>query len=60
MTKDKNVENMSQLEITKGIILNCNLINNTYYNDSKDLYIFIPNKLLVQIIHIGIDFIIKI
>ena len=51
---------MSQLEITKGIILDCHLINNTYYNDLKDLYIFIPNKLLVQIIHTGIDFIIKI
>ena len=43
-TKDKNSENMSHLEITKLVLVYCNLVNNDYQQDSRMLYKFVPNK----------------
>ena len=44
ITKDKNGENMPHLEITKLVLVHCNLVNNDYQQDSKILYTFVPNK----------------
>ena len=42
ITKDKNSENISHLEITEVILVHCNMVNNDYQQDSRVLYTFIP------------------
>ena len=42
--KDKNGENVSYLEITGVVLVHCNIVNDDYQEDSRVLYIFIPNK----------------
>ena len=44
-TKDKNGENVSHLEFVELVLVNCNLVNNDYQQDSRILYTFDPNKL---------------
>ena len=44
VTKDKNGENMPNLEITEVVLVNCNIVNNDYQQDSRILYTFVPNK----------------
>ena len=44
ITKDKNGENVPQLEITEVVLVHCNIVNNYYQQDSRELYTFIPNK----------------
>ena len=44
ITKDKNGENVPHLEITEVVLVHCNMINNGYQQDSRVLYIFVPNK----------------
>ena len=44
ITKDKNGENLPQLEITEVVLFHCNIANNDYQQDSRVLYIFILNK----------------
>ena len=44
VTKDKNGENMPNLEITEVVLVNCNIVNNDYQQDSRVLYTFVPNK----------------
>ena len=44
ITKDKNVESVRHLEINEVILAHCNIVNNDYQQDSRVLYIFVPNK----------------
>ena len=44
ITKVKHGENVSHLEITKLVLVHCNLVSNDYQEDSRMLYTFIPNK----------------
>ena len=44
ITKDENVENVPHLQITEGILVHCNIVNNDYQQDSRVLYTFLPNK----------------
>ena len=44
ITKDKNGENVPHLEITDEVLIHCNIVNNNYQQNSKVLYIFVPNK----------------
>ena len=43
ITKDKNSENVSHLEITELLLVHCNRVNNDYHQDLK-IYKFVPNK----------------
>ena len=43
--KDKNGENAPYLEITEVLLVHCNIVNNDYQQDSRVLYMFVPNKL---------------
>ena len=45
ITKDKKSEIASQLEITEVVLVHCNIVNNDYEQDSRVLYMFVPNKL---------------
>ena len=44
ITKYKNGENAPHLEITEVVLAHCNMVNNDYQQDSRVLYIFVPNK----------------
>ena len=44
INKGKNVENIPQLEITEVILVNCNLVKNTFEEISRVLHTFIANK----------------
>ena len=44
ISKDKNGENVPHLEITEVVLVHCNMVNNDYQQDSRILYIFVPNK----------------
>ena len=43
-TKDKRGENVPHLEIAEVVLAHCNIVNNDYQQDSRVLYMFIPNK----------------
>ena len=44
ITKDKNSENVPHLEITELVLVQCNIFNNGYQQDSRILYTFVPSK----------------
>ena len=44
ISKDKNGENVPHSEITKVVLVHCNMVNNYYQQDSRVLYTFVPNK----------------
>ena len=44
ITKDKNGENVPHLEFLEAVLVNCNIANNDYQQDSRVLYTFVPNK----------------
>ena len=44
ITKDKNGENVPQLEVTEVVLVHGNITNNDYQQDSRVFYTFIPNK----------------
>ena len=44
IAKDKNSENALHLEITEVVLVQCNIVNNDYQQDSRVLYTFVPNK----------------
>ena len=44
ITKDKNGENVSHLEITEVVLVHCNIVNNDNQQDSRVLYPFVLNK----------------
>ena len=53
ITKDENGENRSHLEITEVVLIHCNIVNNTYQQDSIVLYTFVPKKLFGQLLDIS-------
>ena len=44
ITKNKNGENVSHLEITEVILVHCNMVNNDYQQDLRVLYTLVSNK----------------
>ena len=44
ITEDKNGENVPHLGIVELILINCNLVNNNYQQNSRILYTFVRNK----------------
>ena len=55
VTKSENVENVRYLEITKVILIHCNVVNNSYHQNSRVLYTFVPNKSFGQKLDISRD-----
>ena len=52
-TKDKNGENVPRLETTKIVLNHCNIVTKDYQQDSRVLYIFVPNKSFSQLLNIS-------
>ena len=50
---DKNSENVPRLEIIEVDLVHCNLVNNSYQQDSRVLFTFVPNKQYGQLISIS-------
>ena len=44
ISKDKNNEIVPYLKITEVILIHCNVVNNSYQQNSRVLYTFISNK----------------
>ena len=44
ITEDKNGENVPHIEITKVVLVLCNIVNIDYQQDTRVLYTFVPNK----------------
>ena len=42
--KDKNGKNVPHLEIMEGVLVHCKTVNDNYQQDSRVLYICVPNK----------------
>ena len=53
ITKNEKSENVSNLEITEGVLVHCNIVNNYYQQNSRVLYTFIPNKSFGQLSNIS-------
>ena len=51
-TKDEKGKNVPRLEITEVVLVHCNIFNNSSQNNSRVLYIFVPNKSFGQLLHI--------
>ena len=47
LNKDKDDENVPHLDIVEIVLVHCNLVNNDYQQNSRILYTFAPNKLVV-------------
>ena len=44
INKDENGENVPHLEIGEAVSVHSNIISNDYQQDSRVLYIYVPNK----------------
>ena len=53
ITKNKNGENMPHLEIIEIVLVNCNIVNNDYQQNSRVLYTFVPNKPFCSLLEIS-------
>ena len=52
ITKDKNGENVPHLEITEVVLVYCDIAND-YQQDSRVLYMFVPNKPFSSLLEIS-------
>ena len=53
ITKDKNGENVPHLEVVELVLVHRNVVNNDYQQDSRILYIFVPNKSFGSLLEIS-------
>ena len=53
ITKEGNGENVPHLEITKVVLIHCNIVNNDYQQDLRVLYTFVRNKSFGQLLDVS-------
>ena len=53
IAKAKNDKNAPHLELTKVILVCCNIVNNNYQQDSRVSYTFVSNKPVGQLLEIS-------
>ena len=53
ITEDENSGNVPHLEITKVILVHCNIVNNDYQHDLRVLHTFVPSKSFGQLLDIS-------
>ena len=53
ITKDEYGENVPYLEIAEVVLMHCNVVNNSYQQNSRVLYTFISNKSFGQLLDIS-------
>ena len=52
ITKNENGKNVPRLEITEVVLIHYNVVNNSYQQNSRVLYTFVPSKLFDQLLNI--------
>ena len=52
ITKNRNGENVPNSQIAEAVLIHCNIANNYYQQDSRVLYIFVPQKSFAQLLDI--------
>ena len=52
ISKDTNYENVPYLETTELVLIHCSVVNNSYQQNSRVLYTFVPNKSFGQLLDI--------
>ena len=45
ITEEKNCENVPHLEVVELVLIHCKIVDNSYQQNSRILYTFVPNKL---------------
>ena len=45
---------MAQLEITEVVLIHCNIVNHDYQQDSRVVYMFVPNKLFGSLLEVSL------
>ena len=53
ITNYEKRENVLDLEMTELVLVYCNIVNNNYQQDSKDLYTFVPNRSFGQLLDVS-------
>ena len=53
ITKSENNENVPHLSITEVVLVHCNIFNNNYHQNSRVLYMLVPNKPFCQLLDIS-------
>ena len=53
INKDKNGENVPNLEVVEVVLVHCSLVNNDYQQESRILYTFVPNKTFGSLLEIS-------
>ena len=53
ITKGENGENVPYSEITKVLVIHCNVVNNSYQKNSIVLYTFVPNESFGQLLDLS-------
>ena len=53
ITKDVKGENVSDLEINEVVLMHCNVVNNSYEQNSRVLHTFVSNESLGQLLDIS-------
>ena len=51
--KDENGESVPNLEIKEVVLIHWHVVNNSYLQSSRILYIFVPNKSFSQLLDIS-------
>ena len=49
----KNGDNVPYLQIREVVLIHCNVVNNSYQQNSRDLHTFVPNKSFSQLLDIS-------
>ena len=55
ITKDKSGDNVPHLETTEVVLVQCNIANNDYQQDSRVLYTIVPDKSFYQLLDIHLE-----
>ena len=50
--KDKSGENVPYLETTEVVLIHCNVVNDSYLQNSRVFYAFVPDKSFGQLLDI--------
>ena len=53
ITKNKNGKNVPHLEITEVVLIHCNVVYNSYLQNSRVLFTFVPNQSVGQLLYIS-------
>ena len=53
--KDENGKSLPYIKVTEVVLIHCNLVNNSYQQNSRVLHTFVPNKSFGQLLDISFE-----